>query len=87
MTQTKPHENYSNADKLITPISPTEEKKYLDPVCGMTVSKNPDKMASHQGTSYYFCSPSCVTKFNAAPQNYVKAKKQQAMKLMICFII
>ena len=75
MTQTKPHENYSNADKLITPISPTEEKKYLDPVCGMTVSKNPDKMASHQGTSYYFCSQSCVTKFNAAPQNYVKAKK------------
>ena len=75
MTQTKPHENYNDADQLITPITPTEEKKYLDPVCGMSVSKNPEKMARHQGTSYYFCSQSCVTKFNAAPQNYVKAKK------------
>ncbi|MDO9194466.1 MAG: heavy metal translocating P-type ATPase, partial [Undibacterium sp.] len=50
-------------------------KKYLDPVCGMTVSKNPEKMARHQGTTYYFCSQSCVTKFNADPPAYVKPKK------------
>jgi heavy metal translocating P-type ATPase len=52
-----------------------EEKKYLDPVCGMTVSKNAEKMARHQGSTYYFCSQSCVTKFNAHPQDYVKTKK------------
>ena len=80
MTQTKPHDT----DKPIelmgnfspdAPNPPIEEKKHLDPVCGMSVSKNPEKMARHQGTSYYFCSQSCVTKFNAAPEDYVKAKK------------
>jgi heavy metal translocating P-type ATPase len=79
MTQTKPPE----ADKSTALIRndspgsppPVEEKKYLDPVCGMTVSKNPEKMARHQGSTYYFCSQSCVTKFNTAPQDYVKTKK------------
>ena len=52
-----------------------QEKKYTDPVCGMHVSKNPEKTARFQGTAYYFCSTSCVSKFNAAPENYVKAKK------------
>ncbi len=52
-----------------------QEKKYTDPVCGMQVSKNPEKTARFQGTAYYFCSTSCVSKFNAAPENYVKAKK------------
>ncbi|MFZ6641295.1 heavy metal translocating P-type ATPase [Undibacterium sp. TC4M20W] len=50
-------------------------KKYTDPVCGMQVSKNNEKTARFQGVAYYFCSTSCVSKFNAAPQNYVKAKK------------
>ncbi|MFZ6720862.1 heavy metal translocating P-type ATPase [Undibacterium sp. Ji49W] len=54
---------------------PVEEKKYTDPVCGMQVSKNPEKTAYFQGIAYYFCSKSCVSKFNAAPENYVKAKK------------
>ena len=58
-----------------TNVSASEEKKYLDPVCGMTVNKNPEKMARHQGTTYYFCSQSCVTKFNANPLAYVKTKK------------
>ena len=49
--------------------------KYTDPVCGMQVSKNPEKMARFQGVAYYFCSPSCVNKFNASPGTYIKAKK------------
>ncbi|MFZ6710551.1 heavy metal translocating P-type ATPase [Undibacterium sp. TC9W] len=52
-----------------------QEKKYTDPVCGMQVSKNNEKTARFQGVAYYFCSMSCVSKFNAAPENYVKAKK------------
>jgi heavy metal translocating P-type ATPase len=51
------------------------EKTYLDPVCGMHVKKNPEKMASYQGSIYYFCSLSCVSKFKAEPLAYVKAKK------------
>lgn len=51
------------------------EKKYLDPVCGMSVAKNPEKMAVYQGSPYYFCSLSCVSKFNTEPLAYVKQKK------------
>ena len=52
-----------------------EEKKYTDPVCGMQVAKNTEKTARFQGVAYYFCSQSCVSKFTAAPENYVKAKR------------
>lgn len=45
--------------------------KATDPVCGMAVQK--DKAAgtaSHEGTTYYFCSKGCATKFRANPGNY-----------------
>jgi len=48
-------------------------KPHTDPVCGMKVAANPEKSAEHHGTTYYFCSQSCVTKFKADPQRYVAA--------------
>ncbi|MCU6432522.1 heavy metal translocating P-type ATPase [Undibacterium sp. Jales W-56] len=67
-----------------SPVAATaEEKVYIDPVCGMQVTKNPDKMARYQGVAYYFCSSSCLAKFNAAPGNYVKAKKLITPKVVI----
>ncbi|MET3137742.1 heavy metal translocating P-type ATPase [Undibacterium sp. GrIS 1.2] len=59
----------------VPPLDSHEEKKYLDPVCGMQVTKNPEKMARYQGVSHYFCSASCVDKFNANPGAFVKTKK------------
>ena len=50
-------------------------KTYTDPVCGMQVSKNDEKASRFQGVAYYFCSTSCVNKFNASPTTYVKAKR------------
>ena len=44
-----------------------------DVVCGMQV--DPKKAAGkseHQGKSYYFCSPVCKKKFDAAPEQYTK---------------
>ena len=41
---------------------------FLDPVCGMTV--RPEEAAGthvHEGTTYYFCSTSCVERFKADP--------------------
>jgi P-type Cu+ transporter len=43
-----------------------------DPVCGMTV--DPDRAAAqslHDGKTFYFCCPSCATKFAAAPEKYL----------------
>jgi len=42
-----------------------------DPVCGMSV--RPESAAGsveHTGTTYWFCSPSCVQKFKADPGSY-----------------
>ena len=45
----------------------------IDPVCGMTVE--PATAAgsfAHQGTTYFFCCQSCLTKFRANPQTYLE---------------
>jgi len=47
----------------------------IDPVCGMTVQ--PDKARGgtfeHNGTTYYFCSAGCRTKFAADPDGWLKS--------------
>ena len=47
------------------------DKPYTDPVCGMKAAANPEKMATYDGQTYYFCSKGCVTKFNADPLRYL----------------
>ncbi len=42
-----------------------------DPVCGMMVDEKKTKLQStYQGKNYYFCSSSCKTTFDKAPQKY-----------------
>ncbi|MCU1226275.1 MAG: copper-exporting ATPase [Edaphobacter sp.] len=51
------------------------DDKVKDPVCGMTV--DPTRAAAtveHQGTSFYFCSQGCATKFRATSEKYLKPK-------------
>ena len=50
------------------------DELHADPVCGMTVAVNPDKSAEYNGTTYYFCSHSCVVKFKAEPNKYMTAR-------------
>ena len=48
-------------------------REHIDPVCGMTVS--PETAAGtfeYKGEHYYFCSKSCLAKFSAAPESYIK---------------
>jgi Cu+-exporting ATPase len=45
----------------------------VDPVCGMTV--NPATAAGkfdYEGETYYFCHPSCLRRFSADPESYLK---------------
>ena len=43
----------------------------IDPVCGMSVEKDENALtATHQGQTYYFCSPGCRESFLANPQAY-----------------
>lgn len=63
------HNNCSHTHKNL----PGETFK--DPVCGMDVDPKLAKGTSaHKGTSYYFCSAGCKTKFDAKPHHYLTPK-------------
>ena len=44
-----------------------------DPVCGMTVNPAAARHIEYAGKTYYFCSASCETKFQSAPDQYIGA--------------
>src|SRR5215831_16283095 len=49
------------------------QAKATDPVCGMSVDPgSAPATVAHEGQSYYFCCPSCASKFTADPQRYLK---------------
>jgi Cu+-exporting ATPase len=55
-----------------TAVAPAEA---LDPVCGMTIS--PDDAVGHvdyKGQTYYFCSESCLERFRATPDAFLKER-------------
>jgi YHS domain-containing protein len=41
-----------------------------DPVCGMQVAADRGYTKMHAGTRYWFCSKSCLEKFEAEPAKY-----------------
>lgn len=50
----------------------------IDPVCGMTVDPHTAKhRAEHNGHTYYFCNPSCRTKFIANPGKYLGPREPE----------
>jgi len=49
------------------------EPEVIDPVCGMSIlPSDAVGRVTHRGETYYFCSPSCLDKFQAAPEAYLK---------------
>ena len=53
-----------------------------DPVCGMTIAPQSARDHSlYQGTSYYFCSLSCKTKFDESPVQYLTAPEARSAAL------
>jgi len=45
----------------------------LDPVCGMTVTKeNAACSYDYKGKTYYFCAASCKDDFAATPDKYLR---------------
>jgi YHS domain-containing protein len=47
-------------------------KAFKDPVCGMDVNPKKSYSATHDNTEYRFCSLSCLEKFKADPQRFVR---------------
>ena len=60
----------------LTPAAPAAT--VVDPVCGMTI--DPDTAAgthTYKGTTYYFCNPSCLTRFKADPEQYLQPAREK----------
>ena len=54
----------------------TPPDKAVDPVCGMTIQTGTAKSTVDNGHVYYFCSPECRAKFEAAPASYAKPQHE-----------
>ncbi len=51
-----------------------------DPVCGMTVKPTSPHQTRHQGQTYYFCNPKCLTKFQTNPEEYLEGNSKPPLK-------
>jgi Cu+-exporting ATPase len=55
-----------------------DQQRATDPVCGMSVTVATAKHThEHAGTTYYFCSAGCRTKFAAEPSKYLHETRQE----------
>ena len=61
------HQRDGNGGESIRPPA-----QATDPVCGMTIATAGAKTTIYGGKAWYFCSPACRDKFEAAPQQYAK---------------
>ena len=60
-----------------SPTTGPAEEVAIDPVCGMKVKVAGARNTTvHDGRTYYFCSPRCLAKFTAQPDNYLKPAEQ-----------
>jgi Cu+-exporting ATPase len=70
MNHIHPHEHVQPSSRPAGP-DPT-----IDPVCGMSVSPATAKgRHEHGGTTYYFCSPRCLARFQAEPEKYLPGEE------------
>jgi len=53
----------------------------IDPVCGMTVTERADPVTrAYRGTTYFFCGPSCATRFDIDPEAILAAPGSHGMR-------
>ena len=60
---------HMNGSKTADGTGPTAK----DPVCGMIVNPATARHVAYAAKTYYFCSASCETKFQSAPDQYIGA--------------
>ncbi|CAN5392029.1 heavy metal translocating P-type ATPase [soil metagenome] len=57
------------------------EGEFIDPVCGMSVA--PETAAGNydfEGETFYFCSPSCLSKFKQNPKSFLEEKEEKKLE-------
>jgi Cu+-exporting ATPase len=72
-----PSEGSASSDEA--PAAAGNTHVVIDPVCGMSVTKDGARhTATYGGQTYYFCSASCRSKFMGSPDTYLGKDKQGA---------
>src|SRR5690606_24099075 len=54
-----------------------QQQKYIDPVCGMSVTDLSKPHTEYSGQTYYFCCQGCLNKFQANPEQYLEKNKSK----------
>ena len=55
----------------------TTKRDAVDPVCGMSVSRDGALSEPHAGQTYHFCSAHCRARFRESPEQYIDGAKPQ----------
>jgi Cu+-exporting ATPase len=60
---------------------PEGRPSHIDPVCKMVVSEGSEAgMWEYKGTTYYFCNPNCLKRFQADPERFLKTSESAGME-------
>ena len=63
----------------------TSSAVVVDPVCGMKIEPaNAVGSSTYEGTTYYFCSRGCESKFDADPQRFISSVTAEAAPASCC---
>lgn len=58
-----------------TALARDAESEHVDPVCGMTIeAESAAGSHVHEGRTYYFCNPSCLERFSADPEKFLRGQ-------------
>ena len=56
---------------------------HIDPVCDMQVEEqNAAGLSEYEGTTYYFDSDECMSKFNQHPEQYADRSDKEELRAM-----
>jgi P-type Cu+ transporter len=56
-------------------------QSHIDPVCKMVVREGSEAAKwDYKGTTYYFCNPSCLKRFQAEPERFLKTAASSGME-------
>jgi Cu+-exporting ATPase len=62
----------SGEKRVLFPVLTMAPPTAIDPVCGMSVDPASARASTvYEGTTYYFCCPSCLQRFQADPRRYL----------------
>ncbi len=71
------HQDTKGPDDLQSAI--VNRQSHIDPVCRMVVSEGSEAGKwDYKGTTYYFCNPSCLKRFQAEPERFLAQPNSEA---------